>query len=152
MNIAKVPIDAIFEAAEFPDLIAEYARESAVAGLPSPEVKMETYRLYELTGALHSFWAMRKGEMIGFITVLAPPSLHFTVPIAVTESFFVTADQRKTGAGLKLLAMAEGQARVVGAPGLMICAPFHSRLCKILPRRGYRQTNAVFFKGFASVH
>lgn len=152
MMISKVPIGDVLDAPEFPALIAQYAAESAVEGMPPVDVKMETYRLLELTGQLHTFWAEHAGEMVGFITVAVQASLHFGAPLAVTESFFVAEGHRKGGTGLKLLAAAEGIAKQLGAPGLFVCAPNASRLIEVLPRRGYRQTNAVFFKGFASVH
>lgn len=152
MQISKIPIGTLLDGPEFPALIAEYERESAVEGLPPIQVKMETYRLLEVTGQLHTFAALQGNTIVGFIIVALPPQLHFSVPLAVTESFFVSEAHRKGGTGLRLLAAAEKQAEALGSPVLFVCAPMASRLCEILPRRGYRETNRVFVKTVTRVH
>lgn len=144
--IYRSNVSDIIGSAEFDDLIEEYATESAIEGMPKPATKLESYRVYEGLGMLHAFSALRGNMMIGFITVLAPVLPHYGVTVAVAESFFVAAAYRKTGAGLKLLEAAEETARVVGSPGLLVCAPFQGRLFEVLPRRGYTETNRVFFK------
>ncbi len=153
MKITKVPMDAVVDAPEFPALIEAYDRECAIEGLPSPQAKLESYRLLEMTGTLHVFSAMHEGELVGFITVLAPPSLHFSAPLAVTESFFVASGHRGL-TGLVLLSAAEKQAQACGSPGLLVSAPLTGRLCELLlhPKLGYRPTSVVFFKEFACVH
>lgn len=144
--IEKVGVTDVMGAREFPALIEEYARESANPGMPPPIVKLESYKAFDATGFLHVFSAIKEGELIGFITVLAPPLPHYSCPVAVTESFFVAAAHRQGGPGLRLLATAEEQARAVGSPGLYIVAPMGGRLIEILPKRGYVETNRVFFK------
>lgn len=145
-GVQKVGIADILGAREFPALMEEYAAESAVEGLPPPQAKMENYGPLEWTGGLHSFAAALGGRLIGFITVLAPRLPHYNTAIAVAESFFVAAAHRKGGAGLRLLAAAEEQARAVGSPVLVVCAPYEGRLFEVLPRRGYVETNRVFTK------
>jgi GNAT superfamily N-acetyltransferase len=72
---------------------------------------------------------------------------HYSVRIAVGESFFVSAEHRKTGAGLKLLKAAEDYAKEINSSGLLISAPLGGNLAEILPHVGYVETNRVFFKG-----
>ena len=36
--------------------------------------------------------------------------------------------------------------RALGCPGLLVSAPAGGVLAKVLPRRGYAETNRVFFK------
>lgn len=151
MEITKVRMDAVVDAPEFPALIEAYDAECAIDGLPSPQAKMDSYRFLELTGVLHVFSAVHEGELVGFITVAAPPSLHFSVPLAVTESFYVTPAHRGF-TGLQLLNVAERQAKACGSPGLLVSAPLGGRLCELLPKVGYRPTSMVWFKGFADVH
>lgn len=146
MIIRQCMIERILSGPEFPELIEEYARESAIDGMPAPKVKFDQYRTYEEMGVLHSFIAEQAGAMVGFITVIAPVLPHYSMPVAVAESFFVAAAHRKGGAGLKLLEMAEERARLLGSPGLLVCTPVEGRLSEVLPRRGYRPTNVVFFK------
>ena len=130
----------------FPALLAEYAEESAVDGMPPPSAKMETYRALNAAGVLHVLAAWADEMLVGFITVLAVPLPHYSVTTAVSESFFVAVAHRSTGAGLKLLRAAEAKTRELGAPGLVVSAPYAGRLFEVLPRRGYSEVSRVFFK------
>jgi GNAT superfamily N-acetyltransferase len=149
LTIAKSSIAAIAGAREFAAIAAEYAAEAAIDGLPPPAAKMETYRQLEAAGMLQAFSALEDGALIGFVTLLAPVLPHYGVAVAVCESFFVAGAHRRTGAGLRLLSAAEDAARALGSPGLLVSAPFGGRLFEILPRRGYVETNRVFFKKVA---
>lgn len=133
-------------APSFPDLLAEYAAESAIEGMPPPAARMETYRALHDAGVLHVLAAWVDGVLAGFITVLAAPLPHYGRIVAVSESFFVARAHRSTGAGLKLLHAAEDKARELGSPGLLVSAPYEGDLFRVLPRIGYAETNRVFFK------
>lgn len=146
LEIKQCSILDLKAADNFDDLVEEYAAESAVPGLPHPSVKIEMYVLLGNSGAMRFWGAYFNNELIGFITVLAPVIPHFGVQIAVSESFFVTSRRRNTGAGLKLLRLAEAYAASVGSPGLLISAPLGSILAEVLPRVGYVETNRVFFR------
>ena len=131
---------------QFPALIAEYARESAVEGLPPPDAKMATYLAMDGTGMLHPLGVWRDGWLVGFLSVLTPILPHYGALVAVAESFFVSAPHRKGGAGLRLLKEAERIAEEAGSPGIFVSAPISGILIEILPRRGYTETSRVFFK------
>lgn len=135
---------------DFPALMAEYAAESAIDGMPSPLVKMERYQDFEDAGMLQFFAAFDATKLVGFISVLSAPMLHYSRSVAVSESFFVTPAHRGR-TGLKLLSAAEAHAAEIGSPGLLVSAPHGSRLATLLPKRGFTQTNDVFFKK-AAVH
>lgn len=130
----------------FAALLAEYATESAVDGLPPPSAKMETYRALNEMGALHVLAVWHDDTLAGFITILAAPLPHYGRTVAVSESFFVAKAHRSTGAGLKLLRAAEDKAREMGSPGLLVSAPFAGRLFEVLPRVGYAEVGRTFFK------
>lgn len=132
----------------FGQLAEEYVRESAIAGLPEPMQNIERYKLIEKSGIFYGYGAFLGFDLVGFIAVIVPEIPHYGVGIAMTESFFVTRRYRKTGAGLKLLAAAEKHAHKAGSPALFVSATIGSDLEKILPRRGYEQTNSVFLKRF----
>jgi GNAT superfamily N-acetyltransferase len=151
MNVQASSVSEIEAASNFGELLAEYASEAAIAGMPAPAAKMETYRHLESAGMLHVFSALSDGQLVGFITVLAPVLPHYGVAVAVSESFFVARAHRKTGAGLKLLREAEAKAASLGSPGLLVSAPFGGDLFHVLPRVGYAETNRIFFKKIGDV-
>lgn len=134
------------------DLIAEeYAIESSIKGMPHPVGKMGMYYQLEALGVLRAFGAFVDDLPVGFITVLSTTMPHYGVYLSVSESFFVMKAHRKTGAGLRLLRMAEDCARDIGAPGLLVSAPYGGVLADVLPHTGYAPSNTVFFKGFRDV-
>ncbi len=144
-GIHKVTRADVMDAREFPALIEAYALESAIDGMPPPRVKLESYKTYDETGALHVFSAIDEGRLVGFFTFLLPVLPHYSIPLAVSESFYLAPAHRGM-MGLRLLARAESQALELGSPGLLICAPFGGKLFELLPKCGYVETNRVFFK------
>lgn len=139
-------VAAIWNAQNSQALFDEYAGESAIRGLPSPSGRQDIYLHLESAGLLHAFSAIRDDCLIGFVTVLATVLPHYGCVVAVSESFFVAKAHRKAGAGLRLLRAAEDKARTLGAPGLLVSAPYGGDLFKVLPRTGYTETNRIFFK------
>lgn len=152
MEITKATVEEIMGAAEFPALIDAYAAESAVAGLPSPDAKLATYLLHEGSGLLHAWAAREDDALVGFISILVPPLLHYGAQVAVAESFFVAVEHRRGGTGLKLLAAAEAEAARQGSPVLQVCAPLGGRLIEVLPKCGYVETNRIFTKRLGDAH
>lgn len=144
-GIHKVTRADVMDAREFPALIDEYARESAIEGMPSPLVKLESYKALDGTGALHVFSAIKGGALVGFITILAPVLPHYGITLAVAESFYLTPAHRGM-TGLQLLARAEAEALALGSPGFLVSAPMKGKLFHLLPRCGYVETNRIFFK------
>ena len=148
--ISPSTVESIMGAPEFPALVAEYAAESAIDGLPAPDARMSAYLHLEALGMFHAFAAFDGSTLTGFISFLLPVLPHYGVGIAVSESFFVAREHRKSGDGLRLLRAAEIKARELGSPGLLVSAPFAGRLFELLPRCGYVETSRVFFKGLTS--
>jgi GNAT superfamily N-acetyltransferase len=152
MRIEATTCAALFGAAGFDDLVAEYAIEAKVEGLPEPAVKLATYEVLEQSGVIHPFGAFIDDRLVGFLAVLSTMVPHYPVPLTCTETFFVTRDARSSGAGLALLKAAEAKARELGAGGLLVSAPCGGALAAVLPRYGYRDANRVFFKRFSDTH
>ena len=146
LKVEPGTIPGLWASPGFHDLLEQYAEESSIDGMPRPAARLETYAAMEQAGILHVFDARLDGRLVGFITVLAVSLPHYGVTTAVSESFFVAPEHRATGAGLRLLKAGEDKAREVGAPGLLVSAPYGGALAEVLPRRGYRETNRVFFK------
>ncbi len=147
MKIERTTVVALEAYPSFPALVAEYAVESAIEGMPPPQARVVQYRDLEAKGVLAVFGAVTdEGELAGFISVLAAPLPHYGMSVAVSESFFVAKAHRASMAGLKLLVAAEQLAEQIRSPGLLVSAPFGGKLAELLPRCGYAETNRVFFK------
>ena len=125
-------------------LMDEYAAESHVAELPMPNVQWGHYQAMEDMGTWQVFGAFKCNTLIGFITIVSNKLPHHGATVAITESFFVAREDRKTGVGLKLLRCAEQHARDVGSPCLLVNAPNGSSLDRVMPRMGYRHTSTVY--------
>lgn len=156
LNVRPCTASELVDNPAFPALRREYADESAVAGLPDPEEKLVLYQCMEASGALQIYGAFvpeqagqRDEQLVGFVAVLASVLPHYGVTIAVTESLFVAAAHRRTGAGLALIRRAERHARELCSPGLLVSAPSQGRLATLLPRLRYKETNRVFLKEFS---
>ena len=147
--VRRCAVAEILQASNIAELVEEYAAESSIAGLPHPRAKMETYYGLEAAGIMAVFGAFSDGALAGFISVLTTTNPHYSVILSVSESFFVANRYRKTGAGLKLLRVAEAHAQKVGALGLLISSPYGGTLERILPRVGYVPSNTIFFRRFA---
>lgn len=146
LTIKPCTIDELEASPNFADLLAEYASESAISGMPAPAAKMSMYRSLEASGAIVVFGALVSEELVGFLAVLAPMLPHYGRTVATAESFFVAKDHRNSGAGLELLRRAEKHADEIGSPALLVSAPAGGVLEKVLPRVGYDHSNTVFFK------
>ena len=129
-------------------LIPEYAYECRIAGLPAPDPDRKTYRAMESTGFIKLFGAYIGDVMVGFASVMVNSLPHYSRPVAVTESIFVSSTHRKSGAGLKLLRQAEQYAKNMGAVGILVSAPAGGKFAAVLERTAYRHTNQVYFRGF----
>jgi len=147
LDIRQITIDDLRFAPGVDALLREYAQECGIAGLPKPKAEWLTYARLEYHGALHVVGAYLDGSLVGFCHVLVSLNPHYSALLAVTESLFVAAAHRGTGAGLALLREAGSIARQRGAVGLLVSAPVGGRLAQILPRCGYRETSRVFFRG-----
>lgn len=137
-------------APNFDALLAEYAQESAIDGLPPPSAQMGIYCQMEAVGVLHFLGAFSGDTLAGFAAIVVSVLPHYGVKTATTESLFMGHAFRKgSGAGLKLLTAAEALAKDLGAVGLFVSAPIGGRLEQVLPRIGFQETNRVFFRGLA---
>lgn len=127
-------------------LLAEYGRESAIPELGPVNPQFPIYKVMEANGSVRMIGAFRGDQIVGFIALLVSVLPHFGVVVGTTESFFVASHDRKSGAGLRLLRAAEDMAREMGAVGFFVSTPVGSRLERVMPGIGYRETNRVFFR------
>lgn len=144
VTIRQCTVEEIQNAPNIDALMDEYAAESHVAELPAPNVQWGHYKAMEDMGTWQVFGAFIDATLIGFISVVSNKLPHHGATVAITESFFVAREHRKTGVGLKLLRSAEQNARNVGSPCLLVNAPHGSSLDSVMPRIGYRHTSTVY--------
>lgn len=132
---------------EFDGLVAEYAQESKIKGMPPINWARETYEGMESMGMVHCL-ALRDTEekLIGFAILLCTVYPHYSKLAVTAESLFVTRKYRQGGSGMKLIKAIEAHARKIGAVGVLLSAPHGGSLEAVAPRIGYEQTNSVFFR------
>ena len=151
MEIRPCTIADLVAAPNLQALLAEYAAESALQDLGAAHAQIDTYHQLEAVGAIHPLAAYDAGELIGFLILLISPLPHFGKIAGSSESFFVTASHRRTGAGQALLQAAEQLAQELGAAGMFVSAPADSRLARVMSRSStYRMTNVVHFKALGN--
>lgn len=149
--IKKCTISDLETAPNIQEILEEYAAESSpsIKGLPRPLAKADTYKHLESIGTIHTIGAFFNDLLIGYIIIVPPIMPHYSIRIAVSESYFVLKAYRDTGAGTKLREAAEAWSKEAGAYGILMSAPVSGDLAEILPHVGYSETNRIFFKGFA---
>lgn len=146
MEIQPATVDELLAAPNWRALLDEYAAECGNAGIGTPSMNVDTYGKLEAAGMLKTHAAYHDGELVGFMSYLLTELPHYSRLVAVSESYFVAAAQRDTGAGLALLKAAEDTALDAGAVGLLVSAPVGSRLDRMLAAKRYQNTNAVWFR------
>lgn len=146
--IRKSTISELEAAPNIQVILDEYAAESSprIEGLPRPMAKADTYKHLESTNTIYTIGAFLADLLIGYIIIVSPILPHYSIRIAVSESYFVLKAYRGTGAGNKLREAAEEWSKQAGAIGILMSAPLDGDLAEVLPRVGYSETGRVFFK------
>lgn len=144
MKIDKVTVNDIFSDPAFPALEAEYYAECHNPEMGPMGIAQDLYHKLEDVGALHAI-AAYDDDLIGFTGVMITPSPHYGGRwTAHMESVFVTSKYRHTCAGLRLIRAAEQLARHAGCEWITGSAPTGSRLDRVFPRIGYRNSDMMF--------
>lgn len=147
IDIRRCSIDEITADPALPEILAGYAKDSAIPELGDPTPSMELYRAMEAAGALKAIGVFVDGRLVGLATLLIYGLPHYAGRIiANVESVYVLPAHRPGGTGALLLQAIERFAAEAGSPVLTMSATAGSRLEVILPRSGYRQTNTAFLK------
>lgn len=132
---------------EFKFIVEEYTLESSISEMSPINTNLDLYNKLNEVGKMITLAAFNDGYLIGYANFVISPNLHYSKDIAVTESFFIKKDYRKTGAGIFLLKEMERLAKENGAVAFMVSAPSDSKLSLIMEKnKHYRETNKVFFK------
>lgn len=147
IEIRRCKVSDIEAAPNLEALLAEYGAESSLPEIGPAAAQFPMYRHLETAGMLHAIGAFQGDELVGFVCVLVSVLPHYGRTVATSESLFVTAPARSTGAGMRLLRNAEDVAREHGASAFLLSAPVDSQLEKVMRgTHSYRPSNSVFVK------
>lgn len=148
MNITIRPCHPLEfrDAPNFDALMASYMAESGVVEMGEPNPQWDRYAELTDLGVMFSRGAWVDDTLVGMSVAILANVPHFGIPFVTVETFYVDPAYRSGGIGLKLLRSIEDAARDLGVKHLMATAPVDSVLSKVLPRRGYRETNRVYLR------
>ena len=132
----------------FDDMIARYAEESAMGGMPKPVADVDMYFEMEAAGVYHIIGAFDGDDVVGMLNMVLAKLTHYGGAMsATTESYFVEREYRKRGAGIRLLRAAEEHAAALGATALFVSARCRSDLEWVMYKMAdYTATNTIFFR------
>jgi GNAT superfamily N-acetyltransferase len=150
ITVKKISFVEFYSLPEFENIIWEYTSESALEDMPPINPNIDLYIKLNEAGVLTTLVAFDDDSLIGFANFIMSPNLHYSTTTAVTESFFVKEDYRKTGAGMFLLKEMERLAKEKGAIAFLVSAPTDSKLSAVMDKnKAYKETNKVFFRSLA---
>jgi len=146
MEIREITLDELVNDPSFEGLSREYHEESGNPDLGKARGDLDVYRKREAAGLLRLAGAYGEdGNLVGWVSVFPTEHIHYSRPIAVLDTVFLSKRFRLGPAGLKLLHKAYGLAASVGADGIYMSAPAGSRLEKLLSRIS-KPKDVVFWK------
>jgi GNAT superfamily N-acetyltransferase len=151
IDVKRISTHEFFNRPETGAMLAEYAKESRIPGMPAPAPNAAQYHNLNASGLLHVLGAFTPdGTRVGFLTLLVYLNPHYSRVLAVLESIFVVSEHRSGGAGSRLLLAAQDMAEQDGAIGLLVSAPASSRLEQVMRGlKSFTLSNVVFFKPLA---
>lgn len=146
-TVKRIPVVLILEDPRFADMVAEYAAEAKIPEMPTPKPDSYAYQAMERFGHLVAFGAYTDGgRLVGFLVMLVSSLPHYSLRMAVIESFYVLPSFRRGGSGQRLLRAAEDEALQLGCHSVLVTAPNGGRLARALPVLGYRPSHEVFIR------
>jgi GNAT superfamily N-acetyltransferase len=150
MLILPMSFAAILDRPEAKGLLAEYAAECSLPELGEIAPQYYLYEAMERSGTLRSFGVFNDDRLVGFATLLLYVLPHYGKKVATTESIFISAAQRVTGIGSKLLDFIENYARENDCTAVLYSAPTGSQFAKLLGlQKTYRHSNDTFIRSLA---
>lgn len=144
-EIRSATVADVMDNPRFQQLIEQYAQECANPTMGAPAPDREQYEALAKIGMLHALGAYQGDELVGFISYLLTPMMHFSSCAATTESLFLSPEHRHGLLGVRLIKAALTQAVSQGAKGLYVTAPAGSQLEKLARVMKLKHTNTVFF-------
>lgn len=146
LTIRPISVSDIRAASNLVELLAEYAQESAINGMPVPMPDWNLYQSLEDTGGLLIFGAYSDTQLVGFMGANLAYAAQYSATLANTMAFFVAASHRKFGTGKRLADRMTEEAFQRGASAVAIGAPSESRLAKAAEVLGFKETNRLYLR------
>lgn len=145
LKIYPISFEYILNHPEGKRLLEEYAKECAQPELGETCPQPSIYEAMEKSEALRVFGVFHGDRLIGFAALLLYVLPHYGKKITTTESIFVAAAERNTGAGTKLLQFIEHYAEQNDCAAVLYTAPAGSQFSRVLAAQSrYRHSNNVF--------
>lgn len=120
------------------ELLAEYAAECSVPGLPPFKPCWALYEALEATGSYRVFAAFSGESIVGFAGVLTTVIPHYTQMMATVESLFVTKSSRDGLTFQRLMEAIEDHAKMRGCKAIVYQALAGQKLEAVLGKRFHR--------------
>lgn len=120
------------------DLLVEHREELATdKALMVLKPDFEKYYAMDDFGALLVIGAYRGGELIGYSVNIISQNLHYAdLRQCQNDVLFLTKDERKGSAGLRLIRKTQEMARLEGAKIMLWHAKPETNLDQLMPRMG----------------
>ena len=107
----------------------------------------DAYAKVEALGMLCVTTARHDGKLIGYVSDVLSPNLHYrSLKTAANDLFWLAPEHRKGGLGLRLLLASEGFAREMGANQFVKRVKLHLDFGPVLERLGYVPIERVYSK------
>lgn len=111
------------------------------------DIGFEAYAEHERAGRLHLITVRDYGTLIGYITAIITPMLHYNGTLhAITDLYYLKPDYRKAKIGVKLFQFAERQYRQLGVVKIITATKLHLNHSELFEGLGYRPTELTFTK------
>lgn len=141
--VRKAGVNECFDTAGFEQMVTEY-RQTAFPEMKAQLPKREDYLHLEATGNFFVFAAFADGKIVGFVTLIKQYYPHSGAAFMMVESIFACKEYRRYGTGQKLIEAAKACAKQENALGLMLGAPYGSRLAEVYMHK-FKPMNIVFW-------
>jgi len=111
-----------------------------------PDVDWKTYMLAQQTGRLRVLCGRVEGVLKAGAFIIITPHPHYACIAASLPLLFVHPDYRKGREGLRLVKLAEGEARNAGAQMMMTHGGVHNGVYRLFEAMKYQDFGRYFVK------
>jgi len=111
-----------------------------------PDVDWKTYMLAQQTGKLRVLCGRVEGVLKAGAFIIITPHPHYACIAASLPLLFVHPDYRKGREGLRLVKLAEGEARNAGAQMMMTHGGVHNGVYRLFEAMKYQDFGRYFVK------